>query len=342
MEARYSDMSFSYHSEELGLQYAGTGLDGLFAQRPNLLRPSYWKLVSGILRFCTEGRRQLAEGDLEGKTLDEFLHSSGFDGAVADHYVLPLAAAIWSASRDDIRAFPAASLLRFFDNHGLLRVRERPQWKTIAGGSKTYVGKIIDGFNGEVETKHEVRGIRRDDDGVTVRRADGTVQRFDRAVLAVHADQALRLLEDPRPEEVETLGAWQYNASTACLHTDAALMPPNRRAWASWNYRRPKAADESAPVVVTYHMNRLQGLHTESQFFVSLNAGTNVDVSRTIAEIPYSHPCFTHAAMATQSRISEFSGTANTYYCGSYLGYGFHEDAVRSGVAVGTHFGIEL
>jgi predicted NAD/FAD-binding protein len=299
-------------------------------------------MVRGILRFCSEARRQLTAGRLGDQTLDQFLRSSGFDGPVADDYVLPLAAAIWSASRDDIRAFPAESLLRFFDNHGLLRIRERPQWKTIVGGSRTYVRKLVDGFKGEVQTKHQVRAVRRGSDGATVRRADGTLQRFDRVVLAVHADQALRLLEDPRPEEREALGAWQYNDSIACLHTDASLMPPNRRAWASWNYRRGTSSHDNDPVLVTYHMNRLQGLRARTQFFVSLNPGDGIDVARTIAETRYSHPCFTRAALATQSRISAFNGSADTYYCGSYLGYGFHEDAVRSGVIVASHFGIDL
>ncbi len=342
VEARYSDMSFSYHSEESGLQYAGTGLDGLFAQRRNVLRPGYWKLVRGILRFCDEARRRLVAGEIGDCTLNEFLHSSGFDGAVADDYVLPLAAAIWSAPRDDIRSFPAESLLRFFDNHGLLRIRERPQWKTIVGGSKTYVRKLVDGFEGEIETGHEVRGVRRADDGVQLRQADGTVRRMDRVVIAAHADEALALLEDPRPDEAEMLGAWHYNASDARLHTDATLMPPNRRAWASWNYRRSVSSGDKTPVVVTYHMNRLQGLRTETEYFVSLNAEPAPDETRTIAEIPYTHPCFTRAALATQKRIAELNGTDNTYYCGSYLGYGFHEDAVRSGASVGKHFGIEL
>ncbi len=342
VSARYSDMSFSYHSVESGLQYAGTSLDGLFAQRRNLVSPSYWRLIRGILRFCSEARIRLDSGDLGTKTLGQFLRSSGFEGAVADDYVLPLAAAIWSATRDDIREFPAESLLRFFENHGLLRVRERPPWKTIPGGSKTYVRKLIDGFAGEVETGHEIRGVRRSAKGVMVRQADGTERAFDRVVLAVHADEALSLLEDPRPEESESLGVWRYNSSTAVLHTDATLMPPNRRAWASWNYRRGAGSGETAPVSVTYHMNRLQGLQTEGQFFVSLNAEDAIDASRTITSIRYSHPCFTQAALESQRRISAMSGTGDTHYCGSYLGYGFHEDAVRSGVAVAAQFGIEL
>jgi len=340
--ARYSDMSFSYFSEESGLQYAGTGLDGLFAQRANLLRPDFWRLLRGIQRFCVTANERLGDGDLDGVTLEQFLRAAELDGAVAEDYVLPLAAAIWSASRDDIRAFPAASLLRFFDNHGLLRLRDRPRWKTIVGGSRTYVNKLVDGFAGEVETGNEIRGVRRADDSVEVRRADGTTRRFDRVVLAVHADEARALLEDPRPEEAETLGTWHYNPSVASLHTDAGIMPPLRRAWASWNYRRAATSDEGEPVSVTYHMNRLQGLRARTQFFVSLNAEAALDPTRVIARIPYSHPCFTESAVGTQARISELSGACGTYYCGSYLGYGFHEDAVRSGVAVAAKFGIEL
>jgi predicted NAD/FAD-binding protein len=340
--ARYSDMSFSYFAEDSGLQYAGTGLNGLFAQRSNLLRPEFWKLLRGIRRFCHEAQERLATGSLNGDSLGRFLHGAGLHGMVADDYVLPLAAAIWSASRDDIRAFPAASLLRFFDNHGLLRLRDRPRWKTIVGGSRTYVDRLIGGFAGEVETGNEVRGIRRNDGGAEVRRADGSTRHFDRVVLAVHADQALRLLEDPRPEEGEALGTWHYNPSVAALHTDEALMPPLRRAWASWNYRRRHTSTEDAPVSVTYHMNRLQGLRSRAQFFVSLNAESAIDDDRLIARIPYSHPCFSKAAVASQPQIASMSGTGATYYCGSYLGYGFHEDAVRSGAAVAAKFGIDL
>lgn len=342
VSARYSDMSFSYFSEDSGLQYAGTGLNGLFAQRSNVVRPEFWRLLRGIQRFCHEAQERLAAGSLNGDSLGQFLHSAGLHGTVADDYVLPLAAAIWSASRDDIRAFPAASLLRFFDNHGLLQLSDRPRWKTIVGGSRTYVDRIIGGFAGEVETGNEVRGVRRDDDGVEIRRADGSRRRFDRVVLAVHADQALRLLEDPRPREAEALAAWHYNPSVATLHSDARIMPPLRRAWASWNYRRGRTSAENAPVSVTYHMNRLQGLRSREQFFVSLNAEADVDDARVITRIPYSHPCFSKEAMASQPQIASMSGSDATYYCGSYLGYGFHEDAVRSGVRVAEKFGIEL
>lgn len=340
--SRASDMSFSYFSEDSGLQYAGTGLDGLFAQRSNIFDPRYWRLLRDILRFCRRGRESLADGALNGQSLDHFLRRHRLDGAVADDYVLPLAAAIWSASRDDIRAFPAASLLRFFDNHGLLQVRERPQWKTIVGGSRTYVGRLLDDFEGTVATGHGVRGVRRMRNGVDVRQDDGSLRRFDRAVIAVHADQALALLEDPSAEEHAALGAWSYNRATASLHTDACLMPPRTRAWASWNYRKQASHGEADDVVVTYHMNRLQGLRTDAPFFVSLNGEDRIEPSRVLTSIPYTHPCFTDAAVATQPQIRELNGTGNTYYCGSYLGYGFHEDAVRSGVAVARHFGIDL
>jgi predicted NAD/FAD-binding protein len=288
------------------------------------------------------GRRELENGELEGLTFGQFLRAWRFEGAVADDYAVPLAAAIWSASRDDIRGFPAVSLLRFFDNHGLLRVRERPQWKTIVGGSRNYVRRIIDRFGGEVESDHAVRGVSRREGGIRIRQADGTMRDFDRVVLAVHADQALGLLEDPRQEEREALGAWTYNSSKATLHTDTAAMPPNRRAWASWNYRRTSSSGEGTPVLVTYHMNRLQGLQTKAELFVSLNAGGRIGAAHTLAEIDYSHPCFTASALAAQERIASFSGRQHTFYCGSYLGYGFHEDAVRSAVDVGKHFGIDL
>jgi len=342
VEIRYSDMSFSYYSEVTGLQYAGTGINGIFAQRCNLLNIDHWRLIRNISRFCTEARKQLVEDSLKDQNLGEFLVSGGFDGPVSDDYVLPLAGAIWSASRDDIRSFPAETLLSFFNNHGLFSLFERPRWKTIVGGSRVYVDQLLKGFDGDLEIAHPVRSIRRDCKSVQVCQADGSRRIFDRVILAVHADEALNLLEDPSTDERGSLGTWRYNESFAVLHSGQEFMPPNHRAWASWNYRRSALAGDSEPVMVTYHMNRLQGLRTRSQYFVSLNPEPQIDTSRSLARIRYTHPCFTRQALDTQPRIQEINGDLNTYYCGSYLGYGFHEDAVRSAVAIGRKFGIEL
>ena len=236
--SRESDMSFSYYSEPSGLQYGGTGLNGLFAQRTNLASPAFWRLLAAITLFCGRARAGLDADSIGHQTLGEFLDECRFKEPLAADYVLPMAGAIWSASREDIRAFPAASILHFFDNHGLLNVRDRPAWRTIIGGSATYVRRLLDGFSGHIRTSAHIAGIRRHETGATLRFGDGSSETFDHVVIATHADQALALLEDPSDDETRLLGAWRYSKSRAVLHTDPSVMPPNRRAWASWNYRR--------------------------------------------------------------------------------------------------------
>ena len=339
---RFADMSFGFHSEPDNLQYAGTSLNGLFAQRSNLLRPAFWRMLWDIRGFCQNARRDLREGRLAGETLGEYVRRGGYSRAFLDHYLLPMGGAIWSASSGKMLEFPAAALIRFFENHGLLSLKDRPRWQTVVNGSHTYVRKFLEGFRGTVHLACPVLGIRREADGVQVRLRDGSVQHFDKAVVAAHADQALRMLEDPSPEEQRLLGVWSYSVNHTVLHTDPRVMPSNRRAWASWNYTRERPGGSETPVSVTYHMNRLQGLTTRRDYFVTLNRHQAIAENLILQEMEYTHPQFTAASMATQAELPSLNGPRNTYFCGSYFGFGFHEDAVKSGVAVARAFGLEL
>lgn len=342
VRTRTSEMSFSYHCESSGLQYSGSGFNGLFAQRANLADPRFWRLVAGIGLFCSAARAQLGARSLGRESFGQFLARCPFGTEVAANYALPMAAAIWSASRDDIRAFPAASVLSFFDNHGLLDFRDRPAWRTIAGGSHIYVRRLLDRFAGEVRCGMAVHGIRRSESSVSLRLPGDVWETFDHVVVATHADQTLRMLEDSSVDEDRYLGPWRYSASDAVLHTDATFMPPNPRAWAAWNYRRPDGHGEAAPVSVTYHMNALQGLKTKHEYFVTLNPTVMPPDEHVIGTYRYSHPCYEQAALDTQDGLRGLNRRGRTHFCGSYMGHGFHEDAVRSAVDVAAQFGVEL
>jgi predicted NAD/FAD-binding protein len=337
-----SDMSFGYYDEITGLQYAGTGWSGLFAQRRNALCPSYWRFLGEIVRFCKNARADLAAGRLAGLTVGQYLDKHGYSAHTRTAYLLPMASAIWSSSLQDIEGFPAEMMIRFWENHGLLSLEDRPQWKTVVGGSCRYVRSALARLKGPVYTRARVKGIRRGAFGVQVFAEGHSPARFDVAVVAAHADEALKMLQDPTPEENRLLGAWRYLPNLTHLHTDESLMPPNRRAWASWNYRRTRALAKSSPVSVTYHMNRLQGLRTQKQYLVTLNAARPPRGETIIREIHYTHPLYTFESMRTQALLPSLNGVNRTFYCGSYFGYGFHEDAVRSGVAVARAFGIDL
>ncbi|HMP76648.1 MAG TPA: FAD-dependent oxidoreductase [Kiritimatiellia bacterium] len=339
---RDSDMSFGYHDEESGLQYAGTGFGGLFAQPLNALKPSYWRFLKEITRFCTTARADLAAGRLAGLTVGEYLAQCGFSPFTRRAYILPMAGAIWSSSMRDIEAFPAEMMIRFWENHGLLSLEDRPQWMTVAGGSQSYVRRAIARMEGSLHVRAPVRSVRREGGAVRVEAEGHPTAAFDAVVLAAHADESLRMLADPSADEQRLLGAWNYQRNFTVLHTDESLMPPNRRAWASWNYRRTAGAGMDGPVPVTYHMNRLQGLHTQRQYFVTLNSPRAPRPETVIREIDYTHPLFSFASMRTQAELPALNGVNRTFFCGSYFGYGFHEDAVRSGVEVAKQFGIAL
>lgn len=334
-----SDMSFGFRSEESGLHYAGTGLDGLFAQRHNLLNVRYLAMLREILRFCARARADLHAGQLKDITFGAYLDAGRFSTSVRRDYLLPMAGAIWSAPQEDVLAFPAEPLVRFWENHGLLALKDRPRWQTVRHGSHTYVRAMLRTFRGEVLLDAPIAHVRRDERGAVLTMRGGGERRFDRVVLASHADESLRLLADPSAEEQRLLGAWRYQPNRAVLHSDPGLLPPSRRAWASWNYLQARGARAAAPITVTYHMNRLQRLKTRRPYFVTLNDSSQVRAEHILREFVYTHPLYTSDALATQPQLPHLNGRRNTYFCGSYFGYGFHEDAVRSAVDVARAMG---
>lgn len=337
VQLRDSDMTFGYHDIPSGLQYCGTGLDGLFAQRTNLFKPSFHRMVKDTLRFFKTAEADRQDDSLIEQTLGRYLERNGFRDEFINHHLIPMGSAIWSTPCEQMMDFPARSFLQFFHNHGLLTLNDRPQWRTVMGGSSDYISRMQQSWQQvEVELNADIKGIRRDAEGVEIRLNGQGSRRFDQVVIATHADQALRLLTDPSDAEKETLGCWSYSKSRTLLHTDESVMPPIRKVWSSWNFQRLEGARTS----LTYHMNRLQGLETQNQYFVSLNLPK--DPEGIIREFNYTHPMFTREALSVRPRLRELNGTNSTWFAGSYFGNGFHEDAVRSAVDVARGFGLEL
>jgi predicted NAD/FAD-binding protein len=332
--SRPSSMSFGFTCERTGLEYNGSSLGSLFAQRRNLLRPSFYRMLAEILRFNREAPAELARE--RDTTLADFLAANGYSQQFIDHYLVPMAAAIWSAEPGTIFEMPARFLIRFFANHGMLSVNERPVWRVVEGGSRRYVERLVAPHRERIRLGCRVRAVERSAAGVDIS-ADGAArERFDAVFLACHSDQALALLADASPAEREVLGAIRYTRSEAVLHTDSTLLPRNRRAWGSWNYRVPK--DAGSGVAVTYHMNRLQGLDAPVEYCVTLNDGGAVAPERVLARYRYEHPLFDLAAVAAQRRHAEIDGVRGTYFCGAYWRNGFHEDGVVSALTALEHF----
>ncbi|WP_027961742.1 NAD(P)/FAD-dependent oxidoreductase [Halomonas halodenitrificans] len=337
--AQPTEMSFSVHETDRDFEYNGHTLASLFAQRRNLLRPSFYGLLSEILRFNREATRAMDDGTLDPTvTLGTWLEARRFGTAFQKRYLLPMGAAIWSASLSDLRDFPLQFFVRFFHHHGLLSINDRPQWYTLAGGSRRYISPLTAPYAGRIRLSTPVLGIRRLTDGVALRTALGT-EHFDEVILACHADQALTLLEDPSPAEHEILAALPYQDNEVVLHTDTRLLPRRRRAWASWNYRLD-GRDEAARISVTYAMNILQRLEAPQTFCVTLNDTNAIDPARILGRFTYAHPQFTLAGEAAKARHAEISGMPfRTHYCGAYWRNGFHEDGVWSALRVANDLG---
>lgn len=329
VESQTSSMSFGVRCERTGLEYNGTNLNALFAQRRNLLRPSFYRMILDILRFNREAP-QLLEREEDGLSLGAYLENGRYTREFREQYIVPMGAAIWSAAPETMLAFPARYFVQFFHNHGMLSVDRRPQWRVVKGGSREYVKPLTAAFRDRIRLNAPVARIVRDESGVTVHPARGEPERFDAVVLACHSDQALRLLDAPSPAEREILGAIPYQENEAILHTDASILPRAKLAWAAWNYHIPKEARNR--VAVTYNMNILQGLNAPETFCVSLNYADAIDPARILERIVYHHPVYTPAGIAAQARHGEISGADRTYYCGAYWGFGFHEDGVKSGL----------
>jgi len=323
-----SEMSFSVSSLVSGLEYRTTSVNTLLARRSNLVRPSFARMVADIPRFNRAARRLIESSDIT-TSLNDFLVEGRYSRPFVDDYLIPLGASIWSADPQRFTEFPVAPLARFLHRHGLLSAGAKPQWRTVSGGSQEYVRRLTRPWRDRIRTRCAVRRIDRDDDGVVIHSGmhpEG--ERFDKVVLATHADVSLSLLGNPTRAEVSLLGAFAYRRNRTTLHTDRTLLPRRRRAWASWNYRRV-AVDEQVPTL-TYYANRLQTLRSATDYCITLNADDVIDREHIIASYDYAHPVFDSAALHAQRRREEIDGQRNTHYAGAYWGYGFHEDAVQS------------
>ncbi len=336
-----TSMSFSVHCERTGLEYNATSVNSLFAQRRNLVRPAFLRMVRDILRFHKVGAPTLEAGVDDSTTLGEFVEQGGYSRWFGEYFLYPMAAALWSSGIGDVREFPLRHFLEFFDNHRMLQVSGRPQWRTVRGGSSRYVDPLVAPFRDRIRLETPVDSIRRiEDGGVVIRTAAHGEERFDAVVLAAHSDQALAMLEDPSPAEREILGAIGYQRNDVVLHTDVSQLPRRPLARAAWNYTIPEDPTELASV--TYGMSLLQSIEAPVEFCVTLNRTAHIDPSKILGRYDYAHPVFTRGAVAAQARRDEINGPRNTYYCGAYWGWGFHEDGVRSALEVARHFGRSL
>jgi len=333
-----SSMSFSVRCDATGLEYNGSTLDSLFAQRRNLLRPSFLGMVRDILRFNRDAAGLVA-GDGGDTTLGELLERGRYGRAFVEHYVVPMGAAIWSTDPAAMLDFPARFFVRFLDNHGMLSVDDRPVWRTVRGGSARYVEKLTAPFRNRVRLNTPVEWIRRPFGGVVVKARGHEPVRYDAAFVACHSDQALALLADASPTERAVLGAIRYQRNDAVLHTDTRLLPRRRRAWAAWNYHVSPGGEG---VALTYNMNILQRLDAPEPFLVTLNRADAVDPARIVKRLVYHHPLFTRDGVAAQARHAEVNRGRRTYYCGAYWRNGFHEDGVVSALDAIGHFEADL
>lgn len=335
-----TEMSFSVHDPASGSEYNGNNLNSLFAQRSNLLRPAFWGMLRDILRFNREAQFDLAEQRIAADlTLGQYLQQRGYGQRFIDHYIVPMGAAIWSMSLADMLQFPLQFFVRFFKNHGLLSVSDRPQWRVITGGSRSYVAPLSAGFAEHIRLNCPVQRVERDAEGVTLHSAAG-VERFDKVVFACHSDQALALLATPSAAERDILGALRYADNDVVLHTDTRLLPERPLAWASWNYRL--GGPVSQPAAVTYNMNILQGIRSATTFCVSLNQTDAIDPARILGRYRYAHPQYSLDGLRAQARWQELLGAQHSYYCGAYWANGFHEDGVVSALRVAEAFGERL
>ena len=336
-----SDMSFSVADERTGLEWRGTSLSTVFAQRRNVARPAFLAMLADVARFNRLARRLLQDPPAEEVTLAEVLASRRWSQGFLDWYLVPLGSSIWSADPATFTQIPAATFARFFERHGLLRLSDQPTWRTVTGGAQRYVDAIVGPLvaEGRVRVATPVDKIRRLPAGVEVVGPDGP-ELFDHVIVATHSDQALRLLSDPNRAEASVLGAIRYQPNQATLHTDTRLLPRHRRAWASWNYHRLDADHDRA--TLTYYLNALQSIPSTTPVLVTLNRDDAIDPQQVLARMDYAHPVLDPQTVAAQRRRAELHSGGRTWFCGAYWGYGFHEDGVRSAVEVCSQLGVSL
>ncbi|MEW4453239.1 FAD-dependent oxidoreductase [Bremerella sp. JC817] len=341
VESQKSDMSFSVRCEQSGLEYQGSSLRGLFPSWRNLTSLRYWTMLRDILRFNHHGTKAVAENAIQpNETVGQFLERCRVGTMFREKYLVPMAAAIWSSDPEQILDFPAEFFLGFCDNHGLMAIRNRPQWRTIVGGSKQYVQKLIAPLVDRVRLSSPVESIRRTDDQVIITTSHDVTETFDQVILATHADQSLRMLDEPTEAECELLSHFPYQPNEAVLHTDTSLLPTHQHAWASWNYFLP--ANHQTTASVTYDLSRLQNVDSPRPILLSLNITDRIDPSMILKTLKYDHPAYNRHSFAAQQRLPEIQGKRNTYFCGAWCGYGFHEDGVKSALAVAAYFGKNL
>ena len=333
-----SNMSFAVSLDDGALEYSGSGLSGLFGQPHNLLRPRFWSMIFDVLRFYRSAPYDIEWSYDRQISLGEYLDRVGYGAAFRNDYLLPMASAIWSAVPKSMLEYPAAAFIRFHDNHGLLQVRNRPTWETVAGGSRNYVKYLCASFADRIRLNAGVCDVHRVPDRVIVTDAHGYSEAFDHVVMASHANETLAALADPSPNEKRLLGSFRYSRNLAVLHTDESLMPRRRAVWSSWNYMGSRA-DARDAICVTYWMNRLQNLGTKTPVFVTLNPPRPPRAAALLHSEVYDHPIFDAKAMDARRRLWLLQGKRNTWFCGAHFGAGFHEDGLQAGLAVAEQLG---
>ena len=333
-----SDMSFAVSDPERRLEYAGS-VNGILANKSNLFRPQMWSILQGIREFRREQERLAANEVPDGLSISDYLTHRKYPRAFASHYLLPLAAAVWSGTGDDVAQMPARTFLNFLANHGLLRLTDRPQWRTVTGGSRNYVNRALDSVD-EILLSRPVEAITRDSDGVDIADSTGERRRFDHVVFATHADTSLRILgSEATPQENEIVGSFRYSPNRAIVHSDPRLMPERKQVWSSWNAIGAVTAEARNPVTVTYWMNRLQSLPEDRQIFVSLNPTIEPRSEHIIDDVMFQHPQFDARSERGQALLGTIQGENRTWFAGAYCGYGFHEDGLQAGLTVAGQLG---
>jgi predicted NAD/FAD-binding protein len=339
VQSASSAMSFSVRIEEARIEWAGTSLATLFAQKSNLVRREFWAMLRDVVRFNRESSALVLRGEERNESLGDFLAARGYGRAFRDWYLLPMAGAIWSCPTDQMLAYPVSSFLRFFHNHGLLQINGRPQWRTVRGGGRQYVRRLTEPI-GAVHLRTPIARVQRLAEGVQLTTAAGAVHRSDQVVLACHSDQALAILADADAQERETLGSVRYQPNEVVLHTDVSFMPRSREAWSAWNYLAGAARPGMRPVSVSYWLNKLQPLPFRTPLIETLNPVRPPRPDRVLAQFEYAHPLFDRPAIQAQALLAEIQGRRRTWFCGAWTGYGFHEDGLRSGLAVANALGV--
>jgi len=339
IKIRNSEMSFSAKCEATGFEWCGNGIKGLALNKDNWHQFKSYQILYDFFKFNRLGKTLIRENHTS-ITLGDFLQQNNFSNTFINYYILPMGAAIWSSSTEDIYSYPAHSFLSFFENHGLLNVNHRPQWKTIVGGAREYVHALSKPFSKNIELNSVIQKIERKHGKIIIHRNNNITEVFDHVIMACHSDEALKLLSQPSIEEKHTLSAIKYQHNEAVLHTDSSLMPANRNAWCSWNYFIPRCETDNAKV--TYYMNKLQPLNTNNDYFVTLNLTDRINKDHIIRKISYQHPVFDNAAISAQSNKSQLNGNQNTWYCGAYWRNGFHEDGVWSAITTIEQFNNEV